>query len=125
MTRRKDKKLKEQGAAWRKSRIDKLISRGWITSESEIPRDAIPVDPDLINLSNGPYIHPTYYRPIHFNCSDCGKPQIWTAEDQRWFYETTGAPIYATAKRCHLCRKKEQNRKKLARVAAGHAKPEV
>jgi len=51
MTRRKDKKLKEQGVAWRKSRIDKLISRGWIPSESEIPRDAIPVDPDLINLS--------------------------------------------------------------------------
>jgi hypothetical protein len=125
VTRRKDKKLKEQDAVWRKSRIDKLMARGWIKSESEIPRDAIPVDPDHINLSSGSYIHPTYYLPIHFHCSDCGRPQTWTAEDQRWYYETTGAPIYSTAKRCRPCRKKEENRKKLARAAAGHAKADV
>jgi hypothetical protein len=51
MTRRKDKKQKEQAAEFRKTRIDKLISIGWISNEAEIPRDAIPVDPELINLS--------------------------------------------------------------------------
>jgi hypothetical protein len=124
MTRRKDKKLKEQDVAWRKSRIDKLIARGWITSKSEIPPDAIPVDPELINLGRS-YFRPTYYSLLGFTCSDCGKSQTWTAEDQRWYYETSGAPIYSTAKRCRPCREEEENRKKLARVAAGHAKLEA
>jgi hypothetical protein len=124
MTRRKDKKLKEQAAAFRKSRIDKLMALGWITSESEIPRDAIPVDPELINLG-GSYDRPTHFCAVRFTCSDCGAPQKWEAEDQRWFYETTGAPFYSTAKRCRACRKREQNRKNLARIAAGHAKPEA
>lgn len=122
MTRRKEKKLREQADAYRAARIAKLVAAGWISGEAEIPADAIPVDPDLINLG-GSYFCPRYFQAVHFTCSDCGAPQTWTAEDQRWYYETTGAPYYSIAKRCRECRRKEQNRKHLARVSAGHAKP--
>ena len=52
MTRRKEKKLKKDSADYRKARIDKLIALGWISSEREIPHNAIPVDPELINLTD-------------------------------------------------------------------------
>lgn len=122
MTSRKEKNLREGAAADRASRIAKLIAVGWISSEAEIPDDAIPVDPDLINLG-GSYFHPTHFQAVQFRCSDCGVPQTWAAEDQRWYYETTGAPYYSTATRCRGCRKKEQNRKNPAGFSPGHAKP--
>ena len=124
MTRRKESKLREQNSAGRKARIKKLLAVGWITSEAEIPADVIPVDPDRINLG-GSYFHPTCYQAMEFTCSDCGAAQVWGAEDQRWYYEATGAPYYVGAKRCRPCRKKEQTRKALARIAAGHAKPKA
>ena len=122
VTSRKEKNLREGAAADRASRIAKLIAVGWISSEAEIPDDAIPVDPDLINLG-GSYFHPTHFQAVQFRCSDCGVPQTWAAEDQRWYYETTGAPYYSTATRCRGCRKKDQNRKNPAGFSPGHAKP--
>lgn len=112
-------KMQERRAADRSSRIAKLISLGWISHETEIPPDAIPVDPDLINLG-GSYFCPRYFREVQFACVDCGVTQCWAAEDQRWYYETTGAPYYSTAVRCRECRRAEQQRKRLARISAGH-----
>jgi len=108
----------------RDARIEKLIRAGWIASSAEIPADAIPVDPELINLG-GSWSHPTYYRAVQFTCSDCEAHQIWEAEDQRWYYETTQAPYYSLPKRCRPCRKQEQTRKRLARIAAGHEEPKA
>ena len=114
--------LREDVTAFRAARIAKLIAVGWISSEGDIPRDAIPVDPDLINLG-GSYFRPTYFQTVHFMCADCAVSQTWAAKDQQWYYETTGVPCYSAAKRCRECRKKEQNRKHLARMSAGHATP--
>jgi hypothetical protein len=125
VTRRKDKKLKQQTTTFRKARIDKLIAAGWISTGAEIPSDAIPVDPELINLGWSSNDRPTYYRAVQFICSDCGTPQTWKAEDQRWYYEDTGASYDSKATRCRSCRKKEQSRKTLARISAGHVKPKV
>ena len=124
MTRRKAKKLSEEAAAKRQLRIAKLIAAGWISSNAEIPNDAIPVDPDLINLG-GSYFRPTHFGAVQFTCIDCGVSETWKAEDQQWYYETSGAPYYATATRCCECRKKEQIRKQTARRTAGHLKTDV
>ena len=121
MTRRKKKGLAEQADSFRRLRINKLIALGWITSEAEIPEDAIPVDPYLLNLGYS-WEKPTCFRAQTFRCIDCGLAQLWKAEDQQWYYETTGAYFFSTAKRCLPCRKKEQERKRLARIAAGHEK---
>jgi hypothetical protein len=120
VTRRKSKQHQPGSTLDRQARIDKLIAAGWIADSSEIPLDAIPVDPDRLN-TGGSCFPPKFYRAVQFTCCDCRVAQTWEAEDQRWYYETTRAPFYASAKRCRPCRKAEQERKKLARIAAGHA----
>lgn len=59
-----------------------------------------------------------YYVDQAFRCCDCGAECVWTAERQRWWYETAGGCQYAIAKRCRACRLRERERKQLARQAS-------
>ena len=56
-----------------------------------------------------------YYVDTPFICRDCGAACVWTAEQQRWWYETIGGSQDAIAKRCRPCRQRERQRKDLAR----------
>jgi hypothetical protein len=119
VSRRKERKQRRRGAppaSDREFRIAKLLAAGWISSADQIPRDAIPVNPDLVNHRNAWGPPKTYYQSEHFHCVDCGHPQEWLPEDQRWYYETTGAIYDIRAVRCRPCRKKEQARKNEARA---------
>lgn len=69
MTRRKDKKEKRSSRIDREQRISKLLERGWIRDVAEVPEDAIPVDPDRLNLG-GSYHKPVFFRDQHFTCRD-------------------------------------------------------
>lgn len=52
-----------------------------------------------------PYGHrPDYYQDYEFRCRDCGQLQVWTAEQQKWWYEVAKGPIYSMAVRCRECR---------------------
>jgi len=119
MTRRSSKQNQYRDAQERANRIAKLIAEGWISDAIEIPSTAIPVDPHRINIG-GSYFRPTYFEDIEFVCRDCSIHQVWKAEDQIWYYETSGAPYYSTAVRCRSCRAAERSRKIEARKAAGH-----
>ena len=77
----------------------KLIDRGWINQADEIPDDAVPVDPDLINLG-GSWHRPIFFSDQPFVCRDCGVSCVWKAVDQQWYFETFHAPYYETANRC-------------------------
>lgn len=68
-----------------------------------IPKDAIPADLSQ-QAPNNSYGPPLYYRDYEFICVDCGIPQIWTAEQQKWWYEVAKGSIYSGAKRCRACR---------------------
>ena len=39
-----------------------------------------------------------------FTCRDCGEEQVWTAKQQKWWYEVVGGAIDSTAVRCLPCR---------------------
>lgn len=121
MTRRSSRQNQYRDAQERAFRIAKLIAEGWISESTEIPGTAIPVDPHRINLG-GSYFRPTYFEDLAFVCQDCGIHQVWKAEDQIWFYESSGAPYYSTAIRCRSCRAAERVKKFNARRAAGHNK---
>ena len=50
-----------------------------------------------------------------FVCKDCGSHELWTAKQQKWWYEIAKGDIDSIAVRCRSCRKKEQARKVEAR----------
>lgn len=52
---------------------------------------------------------PVFYMDRVFVCRDCGREEIWTASQQKWWYEEAKGNINATAVRCRPCRKKRKN----------------
>jgi hypothetical protein len=80
--------------AWRKAEAQR---------QSRIPRDAIAADLNQ-QASNNSYSPPLYYQDYEFTCVDCGSVQVWTAAQQKWWYEVAKGSIYAGAKRCRPCR---------------------
>ncbi|WP_343224876.1 zinc-ribbon domain containing protein [Luteolibacter luteus] len=46
-----------------------------------------------------------------FTCKDCGKQEVWTAGQQKWWHEQMGGDVETTAVRCRNCRAKERARK--------------
>ncbi len=82
MTRRRQKSDERKACHSRSERISKLLKRGWIKDASEIPEDAIPVNPDR-PPSGGAYSPPIFYQDAWFNCRDCGGLEVWNAESQQ------------------------------------------
>jgi hypothetical protein len=61
------------------------------------------------------YVMHGYYQDFPFRCQDCGKEEIWTAAQQKWWYEVAKGYVYSTATLCRPCRRKEQERRVEAR----------
>ena len=61
--------------------------------------------------ANNSYRAPTEYRDKKLPCSGCGRRLLWTAEQQRFWYEEMKAPVYEAAVnlRCDNCRKRGRN----------------
>lgn len=83
----------------------------------------IKVDPSKLNMGNTYSSAPDYYYDIEFSCYDCGKVEVWKAKQQKWWYEDAGGYFFAAAVRCRVCREKQRERKRQARIDAGHEKP--
>ena len=80
-------------------------------AEGGIPSGAIAADTtQQVHLS--PYgSAKKFYVDVRFKCKDCGVDEVWTGEEQKWFYEVAKGSLYATAVRCRDCRNRvaEQN----------------
>lgn len=61
------------------------------------------------------FVLPGRYVDTPFICKDCGAHEVWTAQQQKWWYEQLQGDIYAIAVRCHKCLKAEQQRKATTR----------
>jgi hypothetical protein len=78
-------------------------------SKLRIPIGAIAADPAQL-VHDGTYgPRPTHYAARPFTCVDCGKQQIWTAEQQKWWYQTAKGKIASAANRCRVCRQKRRH----------------
>jgi hypothetical protein len=71
--------------------------------QAEQPGGCIPA-----NLSeqapNNSYDPLLFYEDREFTCVDCGKREVWTAEQQKWWFEVAKGSIYSGAIRCRDCR---------------------
>lgn len=72
-----------------------------------------PCSPGLLapNNSYGPvFVLRGYYVDAEFTCIGCGKLELWTATQQKWWYEVAKGNVDSTANRCRACRGKERER---------------
>jgi Probable zinc-ribbon domain len=60
-----------------------------------------------------------YYIDVPFECKSCGMPQVWTAAQQKWWYEVAKGSVFSTAKLCRPCRQRKRAQKKEPRVEGG------
>ncbi len=56
----------------------------------------------------------TYLNRV-FACVDCEAEEVWTATQQKWWYEVAKGELFTTARRCRSCRRRERDRKAEAR----------
>jgi hypothetical protein len=61
------------------------------------------------------FVERGYYEDLPFTCSQCGVQQLWTAWQQKWWYEVAKGYVYSGAKLCRPCRRREQARRVEAR----------
>jgi hypothetical protein len=61
------------------------------------------------------FVERGYYEDKPFKCTGCGAEQVWTAWQQKWWYEIAKGDVYSTAKFCRPCRRREQARRNEAR----------
>jgi Probable zinc-ribbon domain len=56
-----------------------------------------------------------YYLDHPFTCAGCCRQEVWTAKQQKWWYEVAKGSVFSTAKFCRTCRHQEQDRREEAR----------
>ncbi|MEM1425507.1 MAG: zinc-ribbon domain containing protein [Cyanobacteria bacterium P01_H01_bin.130] len=110
-----NKQRRQELKADRRSRAEKQAQRIKATRAKTLPPGTIPIDHSKLAPNNSYTIPPDFYVDRPFTCRDCGKEEIWTAEQQQWWCEVAKGSIWSTAIRCRPCRKIERDRKAEAR----------
>jgi hypothetical protein len=59
-----------------------------------------------------------YYVDFPFTCKDCGKAEVWSPTQQRWWYEVAKGDVWTVATRCRPCRRRERERRTAVRGLA-------
>lgn len=62
-------------------------------------------DVALLAEHNNSYGLPSYYVDLPFECAGCGAHEVWTAKQQKWWYEVALGNINSTARYCSACRR--------------------
>jgi hypothetical protein len=103
----------------RKQREAKQRSLAAVPRATPRPLGTAPVNEALLapykSYGAPDYAMRGYYQDLPFRCHGCGKEEIWTASQQKWWYEVAKGYVYSRAKLCRPCRKKEQARRAEAR----------
>lgn len=76
----------------------------------EPPPGAIVADVSKLDHINTYGDLPRYYIDYPFICIDCGTGEVWTALQQKWYYEEAKGHIWAVAVRCRACRQARKAR---------------
>ena len=71
----------------------------------------VAADRNALAHNNTYSLLPLFYIDRPFICRDCGSAELWTAKQQKWWYEIAKGHIDSVAVRCRPCRKTLQNQK--------------
>jgi len=102
-----NRKRREAEARERRLREAALNNAVLVDSSALAPYES-PIPPDFVQRG--------YYLEAPFTCASCGSDQVWTAAQQKWWYEVAKGSIYSRPKLCRTCRRD-------ARLNKGKAHP--
>jgi hypothetical protein len=83
--------------------------------DGEPPQGAVLADHEKLGHINTYGMLPRFYVDLAFICCNCSREEVWTAEQQKWYYEEVKGHIDSKAVRCRECRDAEKTRKDEAR----------
>ncbi len=113
------KQRRREIVARRKQLAIKRAARAQAVEIKATPYKFVPVNKELLAPNNSygapAFVTRGYYVDIPFRCVDCGKAEVWTGSQQKWWYEVTKGFVYSSAIRCQACRRKERTRREDAR----------
>ncbi len=92
-------------------RVAKRTSLAPWLEPDRVPHGALPADQAKLVHDNTYGPRPRFYVDQPFTCIDCGKQEVWTAADQKWWYEEAEGKIATRANRCLACRRKRRLRR--------------
>jgi hypothetical protein len=79
----------------------------------------VPVNPEALAPYNSyglpRYVERGYYEDVPFRCGGCGAEEVWTATQQKWWYEVAKGYVYSTARLCRPCRRRERESRAASR----------
>lgn len=90
-----------------------------ISNINDMPKGAL-----LVNQARRAYHYfdfiPQFYIDIAYNCRDCQSAEIWTAKQQKWWFEIAQGHNDSFAVQCRRCRKiiKDQKAEQKAHMEA-------
>jgi hypothetical protein len=84
---------------------NQILNRFELPPDAFLPKGAVAADPSQQDPNHRPW---QYYIDRPFKCVDCGSEEVWTAEQQKWYYEVAKGSTYAEPKRCRECRQKHR-----------------
>jgi hypothetical protein len=115
------KQRRDKIRAKRRARAALLHGLDRFAPAHRLPLGAVAADHAQLvhNRTYGPM--PRFYVDRAFVCRDCGSHEVWTAKQQKWWYEVAKGNIDSIAVRCRPCRAREHERVAEARRRAGHA----
>jgi hypothetical protein len=77
-------------------------------------------DQEVLARYNNTYgLLPAFYLDRAFTCRDCGVEEVWTAKQQKWWYEVIHGHIDSTAVRCRACRRAYREQRQPANAGEG------
>ena len=103
LEKRKVKKLKNMSKAGR-------LVKGVI-----IPKGSLPGNPDNQSHPSSLSVH-YFYNDINYTCAGCGIEQVWTAKQQKRYYEEQKGIIYNKPKWCRECHIKRMQKRLIDKV---------
>jgi hypothetical protein len=116
MKSNKQKRLELQAKRQRREKKAVTIVK---QTRSPAPYNIVPVNPTALrpyNSYGAPlFVTRGFYGDQPFLCKECGKEEIWTATQQKWWYEVAKGEVWSGAIHCRACRRREHERKAEAR----------
>jgi Probable zinc-ribbon domain len=94
-----------------RARISKRTSFAPWLEPDRVPAGAIPAEQSKLLHDNTYGPRPRFYVDQTFACVECRTVEVWTAADQKWWYEEAKGKIASRANRCSACRRKRRLRR--------------